>query len=502
MKKSFFLLTILTLTIVQISFAQTFSLTVKTQVPEELHQDFNSSGRVFLFVSESQRAQPRMNTWPGESNNIYATNIENWKSGEHFIFDDTKDLTGSTETKISELPEGKYRVQVLWDQNREASQINAPGNLYSEAKTVELNENTTIELPLKEIIPPLELAKHELLKEVDIKSEVLSKWWKKEMRIKAAVFLPRSFFDEPDKKYPVRYNIAGYGGRYTRASQMLSHIDWWMSDDAPEVINVFLDGEGPYGDCYQLNSENSGPYGTALIEELIPFIEEEYRGIGTPESRFLDGCSTGGWVSLALQLFYPDFFGGCFSYSPDQVDFENCQLINIYRDENAFINEHGYLRPLVREVSGEPIVSQKRFIQFENVLGWNDTYTTSGGQFSAFTALFSPKGDDGLPVPLFDPVTGEINHEVAEHWRKYDLKHYVETNWETLGPKIQGKIWVWMGDMDNFYLNPAMRTFDAMLKKQTDPESDASINFSPMQGHCSEYNHIKVLNQIKEKMEE
>ncbi len=299
----------------------------------------------------------------------------------------------------------------------------------------------------------------------------------------------------------MRYNIAGYGGRYTRASQMLSHIDWWMSDDAPEVINVFLDGEGPYGDCYQLNSENSGPYGTALIEELTPHIEKKYRGIGTPESRFLDGCSTGGWVSLALQLFYPDFFGGCFSYSPDQVDFENCQLINIYRDDNAFYNEHGYLRPLVREVSGEPIVSQKRFIQFENVLGWNDTYTTSGGQFSAFTALFSPKGDDGLPVPLFDPITGEIDHEVAEHWRKYDLKHYVETNWKTLGPKIHGKIWVWMGDMDNFYLNPAMRTFDAMLKKQTDPESDASINFSPMQGHCSEYNHIKVLNQIKEKME-
>ncbi len=136
------------------------------------------------------------------------------------------------------------------------------------------------------------------------------------------------------------------------------------------------------------------------------------------------------------------------------------------------------------------------------MLGWNDTYTTSGGQFSAFTALFSPKGEDGLPVPLFDPETGEIDREVAEHWRKYDLKHYVETNWETLGPKIQGKIWVWMGDMDNFYLNPAMRAFDAMLKRQTNPKSDASINFSPMQGHCSEYSHIKVLNQIKEKLEE
>ncbi len=501
MKKFFFLLVALTIVFLQISFAQTFSLTVKTHVPEELSQDFDPSGRIFLFVSESRRAQPRMNTWPGSSNNIYATNLTNWDIDEVFIFDKDAGLTGSTETQISELPEGSYRIQVLWDQNREASQINAPGNFYSEAKTVELNENTITELPLKEIIPPLELAKHELLKEVDFKSKVLSEWWEKEMRIKAAVFLPRSFFDEPEKKYPVRYNIAGYGGRYTRASQMLDHLNWWMSDEAPEVINVFLDGEGPYGDSYQLNSENSGPYGTALIEELIPHIEEKYRGIGTPESRFLDGCSTGGWVSLALQLFYPDFFGGCFSYSPDQVDFENCQLINIYRDENAFINEHGYLRPLAREVSGEPIVSQKQFIQFENVLGWNDTYTTSGGQFSAFTALFSPKGDDGLPVPLFHPETGEIDREVAEHWRKYDLKHYVETNWETLGPKIQGKIWVWMGDMDNFYLNPAMRAFDEMLKKQTNPKPDASINFSPMEGHCSEFNHIKVLKQIEEKLE-
>jgi hypothetical protein len=219
--------------------------------------------------------------------------------------------------------------------------------------------------------------------------------------------------------------------------------------------------------------------------------------LGTPESRFLDGCSTGGWVSLALQLFYPDFFGGCFSYSPDPVDFENFQLINIYRDENAFINEHGLPSPSSREISGEPVVSQKDFIQFENVLGWNDTYTTSGGQFSAFTALYSPKGEDGLPKPLFDPQTGEIDLEVAEHWRKYDLKHYVETNWETLGPKIQGKVWIWMGDMDEFYLNPALRAFDEMLQKKDNPKSDASIHFAPMKGHCSGYNDRKVLLQIE-----
>ena len=156
------------------------------------------------------------------------------------------------------------------------------------------------------------------------------------MRLKAAVFLPKSFFDEPGKKYPVRYNVAGYGGDTPAHQECCGNIDWWLSEEAPEIFNVFLDGYGPFGDCYQLNSENSGPYGTALTEELIPYIEKEFRGLGTPESRFVEGCSTGGWVSLALQLIYPDFFGGCFSYSPDPVDFNNFQLINIYKDENAF----------------------------------------------------------------------------------------------------------------------------------------------------------------------
>jgi len=155
----------------------------------------------------------------------------------------------------------------------------------------------------------------------------------------------------------------------------------------------------------------------------------------------------------------------------------------------------------MRDVNGEPIISQKDFIQFENVLGWTDTYTTSGGQFSAFTALFSPKGEDGLPKPMFDPETGKIDREVAEYWRKHDLKHYVETNWKTLGPKIQGKIWAWGADMDNFYLNPALRSFARMLEKQENPASDAVITFSPMTGHCQEYDFRKVYRQIEEKLE-
>jgi enterochelin esterase-like enzyme len=480
--------------------AQTSTLQISTTVSREVLKDFQSKGRIFLFIADGNNREPRLNTWPNKSNRIFATNPEKWDGVKPFIFDGTTALNKSVELSLNNLPNRKYTVQILWDQDFSESRINAPGNLYSEVITVDLTENKVIELPLTKIIQPTKLAEHKLVKEVNIKSEVLSKWWGKEMRLKAAVILPRNYFEQPGQKYAVRFNIAGYGGRYTRAARFLRNMDWWTSEEAPEILNVYLDGEGPFGDCYQLDSENSGPYGTALIKELIPYIEKEYRGLGTPESRFVEGCSTGGWVSLALQLFYPDFFGGCFSYSPDQVDFENCQLINIYKDENAFYNEFDYLRPLVRDITGEPILSQKDFIQFENVLGYSDTYVTSGGQFSAFTALFSPIGEDGLPKPMFDPVTGTIDRKVAEYWRKYDLKDYVKNNWETLGTKIQGKIWAWTGDMDNFYLNPALRAFEEMLKTMENPKSDASINFTPMKGHCTEYDEIKVIQQITEKL--
>ena len=264
----------------------------------------------------------------------------------------------------------------------------------------------------------------------------------------------------------------------------------------------FLDGEGPYGDSYQLDSDNSGPYGYALTKELAPKIEKEYRGTSTPETRFVGGCSTGGWVSLALQIYYPDYFNGVFSYSPDAIDFENYQLIDIYKDKNAFVNEFGYLRPVMRSTKGEPMVSLKDFINYENVLGSSNTYVTSGGQFSAHTALYSPKGADGLPEPLFDPKTGEIHHAVAQKWEKYDLKKYVEKNWATLGPKLKGKVNIWMGDMDHFYLNLATRSFNEYLQTTTNPHSDAKITFAPTEGHCQEYSTKALILKAKERLSE
>ena len=154
----------------------------------------------------------------------------------------------------------------------------------------------------------------------------------------------------------------------------------------------------------------------------------------------------------------------------------------------------------MRSTLGEPMMSLRNFIAYENVQGHSDSYLDSGGQFSAHTALYSPKGENGLPIPLFDPVTGAIDAEVAEHWKKYDFKLYAKENWAELGPKIQGKIYVWMGDMDHFYLNMATRAFSDFLETTSAPRSDAVIEFSAMEGHCSQFNHRKVLEQISERL--
>lgn len=484
---------------------QNFQFSANVELSEEIKAKFQEEGRFYLFLSQNPNAEPRTQTWPSPTNKtyIFAKNISGFNPDETLTIKNEESWMSTADWTLDEVPAGEYYVQIVWDQDFEESRIGAPGNLYSETQKINVNQATNLELELSQSIEAVEVQTHSLSRVVDMKSEVLSTWWDKPIYLKASVLLPNEY--DPKKAYPIRYNVAGYGGRYTRINYTLNNKDfmtWWDSDKAPQIITVFLDGEGPFGDSYQMDSENSGPYGKALINELIPYIESEYRGTNSSSTRFVDGCSTGGWVSLGLQLYYPDFFNGVYSYSPDAIEFENYQLINIYEDDNAFVNEYGYTRPVMRSTSGEPLISLKDFIQYENVLGASNSYLNSGGQFSAHTALYSPKGGNGLPKPLIDPYTGEIDHEVAEHWKKYDFKLYAQENWTELGPKLQGKIFIWMGDMDDFYLNTGTRAFDDFLKTTKNPKSDAEIVFSPMEGHCWQYSQKDVLLKIQERLNE
>lgn len=504
MRNSVFLLTFFLLLQNILAQEKYHNLSIQVSIDESMHDSFKSKGRLFVFLTQNPKIEPRKQIWPNpySKTHIFAQNIDNFPSDQSLDLTEKNTWTKTPDWDLESIPEGTYYVQVVWDQDMKESRIDAPGNIFAMKQEILIDENKALLFKLDQKNEARTIKPHHLSELVDFKSDTLSEWWGKEMRLKASILLPHNY--DRTKAYPIRYNVAGYGGRYTRINRLISNdkfMTWWDSEESPEIITVFLDGEGPFGDSYQMDSDNSGPYGYSLINELIPHIESMFRGTSTAMTRFVDGCSTGGWVSLGLQLYYPDVFNGVYSYSPDAIDFENYQLINIYKEKQAFSNEVGYLRPIMRDTNGEPLLSMKEFIAYENVFGSSNSYLDSGGQFSAHTALYSPKGDNGLPMPMFDPYTGVIDSDVAEVWKKYDFKKYVESNWSVLGPKIQGKIYIWMGDMDHFYLNTGTRGFDKYLKSTSDPKSDAIIEFTPMKGHCDMFSHKEILLKMQERID-
>ena len=239
-----------------------------------------------------------------------------------------------------------------------------------------------------------------------------------------------------------------------------------------------------YDDSYAVNSENVGPYGDAIIQELIPAVEEQFRIIREPYARVLSGGSTGGWESLALQIFNPDFFGGTWSLCPDPVDFRYYELINVYEDENAFFRVYNGIkaeRPEARDTDGQVRYTVRQTAYYERVLGENHR---SGAQWAAWEASYSPIGEDGFPKPLWNWYTGEIDNEVGESWRKYDLRDYLEKNWSWIGEKLKGKLHIYTGDMDTYYLNNATVLLEDFLESTTDPYYAGVVEYGDRQPHC------------------
>jgi len=469
----------------------------KISVSPKVKNSFIKDGRLILRLTKTRGKEPRK----GAEMTIGATAL-NWDAKTPFVFT-TKDENVLVFGNFDEKSKNEmYYFQIVYKQNVDDGQENVPGNLYSNVDSTVLSPNAFINLSLEKLIPPFEIIKNKFLKSVVIKSKLLSDFSGKPRYLQASVLLPSRYFDHPERSYPICYRAPGLNGRaYYIRDFITDHefADWWFAEQVPQIIYVCLDSQGPYGDTYQVDSENNGPCGKALTEELIPEIEKQVRYDTKSRMRYLVGYSTGGWIALGLQIFYPDFFDGAWSYSPDPVDFEHFGLTNIYADESIFYNRFGYLQPGRRTIYGEPIRSMKDWIAGENVVSRTNNYLASGGQFGAYNAVFSPKRKDGLPALAFDPVTGKIDHDIAKQWEKYDLKKVLERNWSTLGPKLQGKIWIWTGDMDGLYSNVATRFLKEFLDKTENPKSDAKISFTPMAGHCQEWDDKAALILISGK---
>jgi photosystem II stability/assembly factor-like uncharacterized protein len=383
---------------------------------------------------------------------------------------------------------GDYFVQAVLHTNRDLNSPNAPDDRFSDVRAVHIDtrKGGVIGLQLTNTVPPEQMPpEDQYVKYVKIQSSLLTRFHGRPIYLRAGIILPRD--DRHESTFPLRIHIGGYGTRYTLVQRLMAPNSafrrMWLADNTPRFIFLQLDGDGPYGDPYQVNSDNNGPYGDAITQELIPYVEKTFHGIGQPYARVLDGESTGGWVSLALKIFYPDFFNAVWSSCPDGVDFRGFQIIDIYQDKNAYVDDGGHERPSKRDIKGNVEFTIRHECQMENVMGAGNSWTISGQQWGAWNATYGPRGRDGRPVPLWDPKTGVIDKSVVDHWQKYDLRIILEQNWAMLGPKLRGRIHISVGEADNYYLNNAVHLLDGFFKK-ADPPAEARINYGPGKGHC------------------
>lgn len=461
-----------------------FSVSFSSQIRTEPF-----TGHVLVLLSK-RNPEPRQGPNWFHPEVFCSQEVKQWKPDTPVFFDP------SAPTNIRWYPEpfnqldlSGYRVQAVARFNPQVREIGrGPGNGFSQVATITASgEQPT--LVIKDIVPEPHYQDTKWSKLLRVKSTLLTQFYGHDVYQQAAVLLPASYHDQPERRYPVLFQIPGFGGDHHSA--VLRDPITETNNLGIEFIRVMLDPSCPLGHHVFADSANNGPRGQALIDEFIPEFDRQYRSIAKPAARLVTGHSSGGWSSLWLQVTYPDHFGGVWSTSPDPVDFRDFQNINLYRaGENMYVDSASKERPIAR-VNGQVVLWYRGFDRMEWTLG-------PGGQLHSFEAAFSPRGADGKPVLVWDRQTGAVHTDAAKHWEKYDIRLVLERNWKTLGPKLKGKLRVHMGDQDTFYLEGATVLLKQSLK---DLGSDAVVEIHTGRDH-SNILSPDFRNRIRQEMAE
>ncbi|MGH9415144.1 MAG: alpha/beta hydrolase-fold protein [Terriglobales bacterium] len=483
------------------------------------------NGRVFFYVAKAlppgsgrrgrfQRrpAEPRFEIGDQVgSQQFFGKDVLNWRAGAPVEFDAS--VYGYPLTSLRDLPAGDYTVQALFnryttfhradghtlllpqDEGEGQQMTRKPGNFYSLPQKIHFDPRTggVLQIELTQKIPPIPPPPDTAwIKHIKIQSPLLTKFWGQPMYLEATVVLPEGFNTHPDAHYPVMVEQNHFSYDLARAFGRIQAD--WTSGKLPKFLWVDINHANPYyDDSYAVNSANLGPYGDAITRELIPAVEQKFRGIGQGWARVDYGCSTGGWEALADQIFYPDYFNGAWGSSPDPVDFHNFQIVDIYDDANAYWLEGPWTnvpRPDQRNPDGSIVQTMARANHRELVLG---THGRSADQWDIWEAVFGPVGPDGYPADIWNPMTGAINHQVAQYWHDhFDLNAWLNSHWATLAPKLDGKLHVYVGDMDSYYLNDAVYRMQKTIEQHHDPAITASFTFGRLQPHCFDGTYHKM----------
>ena len=491
-------------------------------------------GRVILLLSRDFTREPRSHVEPNEplaSPYLFGFTVDGLAPGAKAVLDDS--AFGWPATHLSAIPAGDYFVQAVLNRYEEfhladgrtlklppdkgegQQWAHKPGNLYSTPMRLHIDPAHPVRTALvldqemPAVVPPKDT---EFVRHIQIRSELLSKFWGRDVFLGAHVLVPKGFDAHPQAHFPLmvfhghfpddisefretppdpnlkpeysnRFHLAGYN--IIEQKEAYAFYQKWTSGDFPRFLVVEIEHANPYyDDSYAVNSANLGPYGDAINNELIPEIERRFRGIGAGWARFTYGGSTGGWEALATQVFYPDMYNGAFAACPDPVDFRAYTVINIYDDKNAYTlkgEASNVERPSFRNYLGEVFATQRDENYMELTQG---DRSRSGGQYDIWQAVFGPVGSDGYPKPIFDKVTGDIDPTVAAYWRDhYDLSNIIARDWATLAPKLKGKIHLYVGNGDNYYLTDSVYFAQERLES-LEPKYEGTVAYGDRAEHC------------------
>jgi hypothetical protein len=519
--------------------AQTFSVTFPA---EKSAQPLD--GRLLLLLSTDPSQEPRMQIDDStRSQIVFGLTMDHWQPGQPALVDAT--AWGYPIPSLKDVPPGEYIVQALlnkyetfhrsdgktvklhMDQGEGQHWNISPGNLYSKPQKITIKPGgAPISLALTEEIPPI-AAKPDTkyIRHIRIQSQVLTKFWGRPMEVSAIVLVPEGFDEHPNAHFPLmifhdhfvddfdnfrttppdpdlkpdfseRFHIKGYNR--IQQQEAYKFYQQWIAPNFPRVLIIKIQHANPfYDDSYAVNSANVGPYGDAIENELIPAVEKQFRGIGQGWARFVYGGSTGGWEALAVQVFYPDHYNGAFAACPDPIDFHAFTNINLYdRDnefgKNAFFVEGAHKRvaqPAMRDYEGHTLITTQEINRYELALG---DQGRSGEQFDIWQAVYGPVGENGYPQAIFDKITGEIDHKVADYWRQhYDLEAILERDWSKLGPELAGKIHIYVGSDDTYFLNNAVYRMEDFLNTTTNPPYGGEVTYGSRAEHCWNGDHTQ-----------
>jgi len=503
--------------------------------PQSLSQE-PLDGRMLLLISSDDKKEPRFQiTHYSDTQLVFGLDVDRLKPGEPAIIDGSS--YGYPLKSINDVPPGEYWVQGLFHRyetfhradghtlklpmDRGEGQLwnRAPGNFYSAPRKMRVDPRSRglMPIPLDKEIPPISPPEDtKYVKHIKIQSKRVSEFWGRPMHLGAIILLPEGFEEHPQSRYPLMIQhghfqrtirgfrttppLALFGEVPGPKPPLLADPDYnaareesgyqfyrdWTGPNFPRMIQVILQHANPYyDDSYAVNTANMGPYGDAIVYELIPHIEKTFRGIGQSWARCLYGCSTGGWESLGTQIFYPDEYNGTWSSAPSPIDFRAYTSVNIYEAKNAYYVDSQWKRTPragLRDHLGGLRNTLLEIHQAEHVLG---TRGRSGGLRDAYQASWAPVGEDGYPKPIWDPLTGEIDHSVTDYMREnYDLRYVLERDWKKIGPKLRGKIHLYTGDMDNWYLPNSVYLMEAFLESTKDPYYDGEVKYGDRFVHC------------------